>query len=325
MSYNIKELLNCPKNNSEKEQTRARNIFLDLKDKVSKDIELTEHEKVFLWTALKITQIPNDGLWSDFPILESEQFKYLYLSYVNYLTEGGGIVKTHHGKYYIPAQDEINIDLDFLKSSAAEWESIVNITNHQDLLLQETSTECRTQIRDLDKQLKDGTISEPKHKDAKFFSILLSKYIYYFIRKAYEKAELEDFAMTLNGIEIEFTEYSFIHILTRHFAKSARIHDMNKTFHNLNFNPECLSRQVKKIIRTIDNSRIYLNQNIDSIYFTYNNTHYVLWTALKNKAVKNKGNITYRRIQSLYPIDHIPVGYSKKKIGGKLFVYFKTT
>ena len=65
-------------NNSEEEQIRTRKIFEILKQKAISNEFLSEHEKEFFCTGVKLS-LMNDGNLEDYQCCENPKFKFLYL------------------------------------------------------------------------------------------------------------------------------------------------------------------------------------------------------------------------------------------------------
>jgi len=75
-------------------------------------------------------------------------------------------------------------------------------------------------------------------------------------------------------------------------------------------------------------NRIDIN-NTDNIIFEYKNVVYHLWIQKKIKQVKGKGNVSFNRIQSFYPIydkdkiNEIESDYEKVELNENLKVYIE--
>ena len=80
-----------------------------------------------------------------------------------------------------------------------------------------------------------------KYRFKKRGLLLQSRFIYCIALEIFEALEPGDLILEINGIQIEFNEYSLIHILNRHYAKITKQYETGKTFHNTDFKPRILS------------------------------------------------------------------------------------
>lgn len=293
------------KDNTNAEQIRTRKIFEILKEKAIKQEELTEEEKDFFCLGVKISNC-NDGGWEDYACCDNYKFKSLYLTYFRDLTGGSPFTKVNGMTIYKIEPNEAQQDLQYLYDKSDEWDLIVQKTNHNRQLLHQISVETRNDLKNL-ANLPEFT-NDPFIKGSfkyifKRRAILLqSKFIYCIALEIFEKLKPADLLLEINSTQIEFNEFSLIHILNRHFAEIAKQFTTNKSFHNEDFKPRILSVQIKDILRDIDVSKSLSGSCIDKIGFQQNGIDYLIWTSERQKSVKGKGNIIYRRLETFYPV-----------------------
>ncbi|QQS28896.1 MAG: hypothetical protein IPM47_18970 [Sphingobacteriales bacterium] len=303
MAFEIDELQ--LKNDSVEEQIRLRKIFEVLKEKAIKQESLTEHEKEFFCMAVKISHL-DDGTWEDYSCCDNYKFKSLYLTYFHDLTGVSLYQKVKGMSFYKVEPNEAQTDLQYLYNKSDEWKLIILKTNHSDQLLQQISTESRKELKNLYKlpEVLIGYLCKGSFVYIfKERAILLhSKYIYCIALEIFKTLKPEDLVLEINSIQIEFNEYSLIHILNRHYAQIMKQYNTGKTFHNEDFKPRILSVQLKEILHDIDNSKLLQGKGIDKIGFHQNGTDYLIWTSEKIKSVKGRGNVSYRRLDTFYPV-----------------------
>lgn len=305
MAYQPKELKIDINSDHDQEQIRTRKIFDVLKEKAIAREYLSEHEKEFFSMGVKHS-IFDDGSWEDYECCDNPKFKFLYLVYAKDLF---GFKKI---KYYKPVRifqyqlkaKEIKSDLFYLKFKMWEWETVVNKTNHQEELLQQSSKEAREEIKELKKVRKYANNTQG-YNSVEFLvkkkSIILhSKWIYCMALEIFESLDPADFISEINGIEIHFNEYSLIHILNRHYAQVLKQFDTKKSFHSQIFKPRILSSQIKKILSIIDISNILNGKSIDKISFRMDGIDYIIYTS-----EKIRGNTTYRRLNTFFPVEDL--------------------
>jgi hypothetical protein len=327
MHYKIDEL--DFKNGSEAEQIRNRKIFEDLKEKTLKGIELSEHEKDFFCLGVKLSK-KEDGKVEDYSCCGNYKFKQTYLSYFQDLTGNGIHEKVRNAKIYNPGKYEIRKDLAFLDRISIQWLSVVSKTNHSNSLLQEVSKETRSDLKEIENS--KGKLFFRKQKEEyllrKKAVLLQSKYIYCMALQIFELFDNHEFIFNLNSNEIEINEYSIIHILSRHFAKITKSNP-DKSFHNEDFEPRYLSKQIGEIFNKIDESKLYQGQSIHKVFFKYKGTIYQVWINKRVKQIKNTGNVPYYRFETFYPLtdlkelEKLESNFEIKKIEDDLYVYIK--
>jgi hypothetical protein len=338
-------------NDSEVEQNRVRLIFENIRERGSLGLSLTEHEKDFFGICLE-SSFTDEGILEDYPFLENFRFKTYYLTYYYDFTGGEKYYKLDHvalkifqfqnpGVSSLNRRDflkevsapEVKKDLDFLIVMANSWNSVIDVTNHSNSLLQYVSKETRDQIALLDKRpefydmySKGGWL----YKYQKMKIVLQLKYIYLATIEVFESMKSDDFLLFLNGCEIEYNEYSIVHILSRHFAALTKPFDTGKSYHNMDFLPKQLNLQLKEIFKMISDTGLYVNDSIQKISFVYKGIAYSVHTnSDRFKQIKGKGNVAYTRVETFYPIEiqkeliEIQQNYLLKEVNNDLSVYCK--
>jgi len=326
-TYKIDELKF--KNDSFDEQIRTRTIFESLKEKAIKLEPLCEFEKDFFCQCLSVSRL-NDGSLEDFKCCENYKFKIAYLAYFHDLSGFGNYEKVKGHQYYTPNRREIDRDIEYLSSVADEWLNTINIANHKEELLQQISAETREDIKEFSKSKGFLLFRKDKLNYKINFrkTLLQSKFIYCLALKIFEMFDKKEFILTLNGQEIEMNEYSIIHILNRHYAQITKPNS-RKSFHNEDFIPQYLNKQLGEIFSLIDSSGLYKDP-IHKISFKYKNVNYLIYVQKRFKQVKgNKGNIEYNRLETFYPIieskenSDLITNFECHKINDDLSIYSK--
>ncbi len=301
MAYDIENL--DLKNDSEKEQTRTRAIFEDLKEKAVNNEQLTEHEKDFFCLGVKLSEF-DDGNTDDYECCKNFKFKHTYLSYFHDLTGFGTYQKVKGTELYNPQKNEIENDLKFLRSEATNWNKTISKTNHSEELLQQISKETRTELKKIEKP-KGGLLfrkDKEKYILDKKVTLLQSRYIYCTALQIFEMFDNQEFIIQLNRNDIEINEYSIIHILNRHYSEITKSNPMKSFHNNKDFEPKYLNKQLGDIFKTIDESGVFRGHSINKIAFKYKNVDYQIWINERDKQVKGKGNVKFNRLETFYPI-----------------------
>ena len=330
-TYSLDEL--DLKDDSAEEQVRTRKIFDDLKIKASAGELLLEREKEFLCLCHKLSYIESDGKPEDFDYCKDYVFKELYLTYFhNNLS--GPFFKAKRGSVVPVEMDEQIKDFKTLQKISDNWLKQILILNHKNQVLQELSIETRNDLKLLEKKYPNWKRKMKCHQNdyklKKDKIILQSKFIYHIAKSVTENHDPQEFEINFSGEIIEFTSYSLIHILSRHYAEPIK-DNKDKTYHYKNFLPRELHVNLKEILSKIDSTNAIDITQTDNILFEFDDVTYHLWVQKRFKQVKGKGNVEIYRIQSFYPIYDasqlkiISQDYDKILVEDKLYVYRKLT
>ena len=298
------------KDGSEKEQIRTRKIFEDLKQKAIDGKKLLEREKRFLCTGLKLTLKQSDGRPENFGFCDDFIFRELYLTYFhNNLS--GPFYKAKKGKIVEVTQKEQVQDFKRLQIFSNKWQREIEKTNHKNQILQELATETRKDLKKLDKKyprlVRRFRRQQDRYRLQKDKIIMQSKFIYHLTKSVIENYDKSEFEIQFSGQTVELTIYSFVHIMSRHYSEHIK-DKPEKTYHYDHFYPKELHLDLRNILTEIDKlNRIDISKT-DNIIFEYKTVVYHLWIQKRIKQVKDKGNVSFNRIQSFYPI------YGKEKL-----------
>jgi hypothetical protein len=328
MPYRIDEL--DLKNDSEAEQKRTRDIFEDLRDKTVRSESLTEHEKDFFCKGVHLSHF-DDGRIEQYSCCSNYKFKFLYLCYFHNLLGYGSYQKPLGTSTYSPKRGEIENDIAYLSSVSTNWLNQINIQNHTEELLKQISKETRDALKEVEKS--KGLLLFRRDKENYLLNrratLLQSKYIYCKALQIFEMFDRQDFILNLNGQSIEINEFSIIHVLSRHFSQITK-QNPTKSFHNEDFDPKILNKQLKAIFDEIENSGVYTDQSINKITFKYEGIDYRVWVNKRTKQVAGTGNVEFNRLETFYPLTDqeevmdINDNYELHMINGSLGIYLKT-
>ena len=327
MSYSIKEL--TVPIDSDRREKRSREIFLDLKDKASKGEPLSEHEKNFLYEGIRFS-IYNEGKVTDYPACENSIFKDTYLYYYSDLTGGSIYYKPVKGKAIEVPFAEARQDLDYLIDEAKKWLVEIKKTNHKEELIQQISKETREQIKDLDSspEIKNDIYAKGKfiYRYKQWSLLLNSKFVYLTCIEIIETLTIFPYQLELNSTQIEFNEFSLIHIIMRHFAETTKKFETEKSYHSEDFNPRHLALDLENIFQRIESKTTV--DSINNVIFEFKGGLYDIWIKERTKSIKGKGNVRFHRIETFYPIieesklEKIKTDFIKIEINEELY-YFK--
>ena len=264
-----------------------------------------------------------NGTIEDYPCCEDYKFWTLYLTY--YQNLAGGInyykldatkinqkIKTledikayDRGAYQVKVpQSEVEQDLSYLYNTADSWETVIRKRNHNDELLIEKAREVVKELKGFEKSNKKNPyfLGGFKYIKEKRGILLRSKYMYLTVKDIIEQTKKDDFILNLLGEKIYITAYSLIHIISGHYAKVTRQYYIEKTYHNEDIDPKTFHHLLNDIFSIINSSFITDKVNMGSIMIGINNHVYMIYTSVERRFVKGKGEVSYRRLNTFYPV-----------------------
>lgn len=246
----------------------------------------------------------NDGNPEDIQSLDNPRFKFLYRVYFQDLT--GGMIYKKPVEHDIVNVDpkEAQVDLKYLISKAEEWDAVITKTYHSEKLLQHSTKEARQDIKVLNSlpQFRVPFIKGSFYYRYKKWGILLrSKYIYHLNQEILETKPSIETELDFCSHKIVLNEYGYTHIVCRHFAQITTEFDTGNTYHSEDFMPRQLNLELQSILTSIS-TVIKTEPEVDNIVFDFKLKLYSIWTAEKSEGIAGKGMVTYRRIETFYPV-----------------------
>lgn len=230
----------------------------------------------------------------------------------------GFIEKTIELGFLIPVSPEqIKKDKKYFEQVSFDWQQTINITNHSNQKLKDTSEETREIIREVKKKLKRNSATEDQINEEIKKVLWKSKYIHYESLKISEEIEKENkfpFQLYLNGKSLFFTFRTLIHILNRHYGylPSNEIYKTNKSYHNPIFYPEKIHTILKEIFKKLNKSREFKDEPI-----IINNAYNVCFKSINYQFYLTEFDNKKLRISSIYPIENES---EKKKLNKKTLI-----
>ena len=225
-------------------------------------------------------------------------------------------------------------DINALDHFAGQWEPIVVNHNHVEDALRIISKEARFELKELD--------LEPEFHSLGFFRrcnaydtkrrriILHSKFVYCKYLEVFEELPTDSNIFQLNGHSLEFTEFSYLHIVFRHYAQIIKqTAKPDKSYHNEDFTPNNIIPKLGNLIADIEQSGVYVGQDIKVLNFQYNGVDYRIYINQRNRSIRGVGSVPYWRIETFFPVEDpefradIIQNYVRMPINDILSVYTK--
>tara|TARA_R110000868_G_scaffold310597_1_gene571741 strand:- start:4465 stop:5535 length:1071 start_codon:yes stop_codon:yes gene_type:complete len=225
---------------------------------------------------------------------------------------------------------ELEKDIAYLNQIAKEWQITIDIPNHSDQKLKQTSEETREIIREIKRNAKKNNISDSIRDNNIKLALWKSKYIHYQGMLIAEQIEIKDslpYELKLNGNIVYFTYRSLIHILYRHFAQlvSNTFFQQTKSYHSPIFQPNKIHLILENIFARLSHSEYFKNIELEhnvAYNFQYKGINYQLYLKYFGD---NKDKLM---VSSVYPIEDEMEkeklnGFELKTIDSELKVYKK--
>ncbi|MBO9733189.1 MAG: hypothetical protein J7623_31395 [Chitinophaga sp.] len=316
------------RNDTPAEKNRLRAIYDDLVARGSAGIPLSAIEQAHVQAGLRFLGEP----LGKYAFAEEGRFKEIYLTYFHDITGGSRYVKTDgRGNLRTVPQMERDSDLQYLIDEAEKWERLIQPGGHTDLLLQEATKEAKADRKTLDRL--ENIASRPGHSGTYYYKYkvwglyLRSRWMYLLAKEILENTDPGDCFYQFCGETIEFTEFSLMHILNRHFAEVTKQFVSGKDYHPEDFKPRILTAQIKAIVDSIDKTGLFTPQVRTEINLKFEGTVYQLWATMQNRNIPGRGIVPYKRLQSFYPVSDpavlakLTTGFREETVSAVLSVF----
>lgn len=209
-----------------------------------------------------------------------------------------------------PKYPKLEVDeIEELKRFGYEWdEKVIQVENHSSKTKLFLRKEALKEISQMSLEFRDsGYLVKNNRYDAKLLHILyMSRFIHF-------KVEYEFFLGNENreilipssfGV-VTFNEYSFIHILSRHYAAGVKQYPPNQGFFSNDVRISSVHRLIFLVLGWIQRMGIVIAEYLKRpISFKFKGMYYQLYLDHAYKQEKgHKGNIQILRVNTLFPVN----------------------
>ncbi|MES2063548.1 MAG: hypothetical protein V4456_16595 [Bacteroidota bacterium] len=268
--------------NAPGEEKRLHDILVDLFQITSKGEFISEAEKQFICMFLKNAQgdVPPFNMAE---ICASFNFKYLYLIYSWDLTGGSPYFKPYGLETKQIPIPEAQAELEILRVQGEEWGKKLSEKQNVDALMAAVIHEYEFEMEQVNQQSAEFQSNfrfggSNKYKYEVMATRLRNKFIYYTAKEVFESFDNQQLVLTLNGKQIVINEQTIVHITNRHFAESVKKFKSAKSFHNENFHPKLLNKQLQVIFQDLENAGGLNAALVREINFHYKGETYRVYT-----------------------------------------------
>ena len=196
------------------------------------------------------------------------------------------------------------LEVAFLENEYKNWEGYLNTKLTENKLIGYVAKETKLQLQKNKKYCEDKAIGIHDLNYLKKSLVLHSKYIYLIVKEAFQEYDKEELIYPLRSNNILIDSYSYVHILFRHYSKSIKKHQFDKSYHfdeNIIFND--IPNLIIELLQHFSKSKSCLVFNNQNIFLRFRENDYAIWFKKIKKNLKGSISIEYLRVQTFYPIE----------------------
>lgn len=290
-------------------ELEIRNVFERIQDALKNQEFTTTMERDFFCRIrehLLTDEIPSDYNACDEFIFEKLYFQYVTFDNLDCTKEQtdfkGNLISKEQRKL-----DRLNLD-----RYTSEWLDLVasfetiNNDPDRDPFLKAILRETKDMFKELKRNQSDGdSLSEGINYEKKRV-VLFQRWIYKKSKIYVEGTSVEDRKIEIGDFEFIIDEYSFAHVLSRHFGQTLKSVYTEKSVFSPEFRPENIVKQLSNIFELVNESGYIDEYQIkDRIYFEYRDKIYAVY--FKQAHLNRKGikPLIYYRLNSFYPVESV--------------------
>ncbi|WP_100629758.1 hypothetical protein [Algoriphagus formosus] len=277
-----------------------KRVISNLMERLNQDCSsLSIAEKDWICSKIQILHNEKDELLDpyDFPCCDESIFYDRYLWYFNNL-EGFYPVRIWKGE--VTGHDKER-DIQMLERHHQSWKAIILNNSHSDSLLNNISTETRHQLREIERYCRKAFLGANKRKALEKELILHSKFVFRYVQAFYEE-NAPHWTMVVDGKNILIDSFSYVHTLLRHFGKSLKEHQDDKSYHVEGLDYKNLPLEFGRIISAY--SKISSGHfDEQKIFFKMNGKIYAIWFREFKSNIRGGRVLSEFRVQTFYPVE----------------------
>lgn len=228
-------------------------------------------------------------------------FKDRYLVYYNDC-EGYGVIENFDG---IATPEQKKKDVAYLERCHQEWILITSHNRHENPLLNHIVSETNHQSKEIERYCKRSFLGYNKELHLKKSILLHSRYMFDLVSEFYEEVPNQEQAIEICGKKVVIDSFAYIHILFRHYSKTIKEHQVDKTYH---FDTNIDYKEIPNVLYEILTQYKKNGFEFDGkcIDFILRNQIYSMW--FRPFTRHSKGNVkeTFLRLQTFYPVEKEP-------------------
>lgn len=239
-------------------------------------------------------------------------------AYLLYFSDLNGYKQVIDPSGIIPEKQK-TLDVTFLENEYQTWKKLLKDKIQENSLIGYVARETEHQIKELQDYGSQSMLGSNYLKYLEKSITLHGKYIYLTVKESFEEIGNTEINFNDGNNNFLIDSYSYVHTLFRHFAKSIKQHQIDKSYHfdqNIKFdNIPNFILELLKCYSTSDFSKSFNKQNI---YFKFKGSYYAIWFRKLKKNIKGGAVSEFLRAQTLYPVENIEELEKIKKLKSEI-------
>lgn len=243
------------------------------------------------------------------------RFKNAYLLYFSDLNGHKQVIDPSG----IISQKQKTLDVTYLENEYQTWKQLLIGRIQENNLIGYVARETEHQIKELHEYCSQSMLGSNYIKYLEKSLTLHGKYIYLTVKESFE--EIGDTEINFNDGNNNFIidSYSYVHTLFRHFAKSIKQHQIDKSYHfDQNIKFDNIPNFILELLKCYSTSNFSKSFNKQNIYFKFKGSYYAIWFRKLKKSLKGGVFIEFLRVQTLYPVENIEELEKIKKLKSEI-------
>lgn len=206
----------------------------------------------------------------------------------------------------IISEKQKTLDVLFLENEYQTWKKLLKNRIQENNLIGYVARETEHQVKELNDYASQSMLGSNYIKYLEKSLTLHGKYIYLTVKEAFEEIGNTEINFNDGSNSFIIDSYSYVHTLFRHFAKSIKQHQKDKSYHfDQNIEFDNIPNFILELLKCYSTSNFSKSFNKQNIYFKFKGSYYAIWFRKLKKNLKAGTIIEYLRTQTLYPVENI--------------------
>lgn len=219
----------------------------------------------------------------------------------------------------IISQKQKTLDVTYLENEYQTWKKLLKDKMQENNLIGYIARETEYQIKELHDYGSQSMLGSNYIKYLEKSLTLHGKYIYLTVKESFEEIGNTEINFNDGNNNFLIDSYSYVHTLFRHFAKSIKQHQIDKSYHfDQNIKFDNIPNFILELLKCYSTSTFSKSFNKQNIYFKFKGSYYAIWFRKLKKNLKGGPIIEYLRTQTLYPVENVEELEKIKKLKSEI-------
>ncbi|MCD1117547.1 hypothetical protein [Chryseobacterium turcicum] len=229
------------------------------------------------------------------------RFKNAYLLYFSDLNGHKQVIDPSG----VISEKQKTLDVTFLENEYQIWKKLLKGETQKNNLTGYLARETEHQIKELHSYGSQSMLGSNYIKYLEKSLTLHGKYIYLTVKESFEEIGNPEINFNDGNNNFIIDSYSYVHTLFRHFAKSIKQHQIDKSYHfDQNIKFDNIPNFILELLKCYSTSNFSKSFNKQNIYFKYKGSSYAIWFRKLKKNIKGGSTAEFLRVQTLYPVEN---------------------